>query len=102
MTKIVVKGKKGRVKNKIRKAICTTMSAIFMVSAILVAAIPVDNIEAVSGTSVTLEDTNIPEVNDLGKIYTTGDDMFQFAYVESATGGSDKIAVIVGILKIRF
>ena len=96
MTKIVVKGKKGRVKNKIRKAICTTMSAIFMVSAILVAAIPVDNIEAVSGTSVTLEDTNIPEVNDLGKIYTTGDDMFQFAYVESATGGSDKIAVIVG------
>ncbi|MBQ5673729.1 MAG: leucine-rich repeat domain-containing protein, partial [Lachnospiraceae bacterium] len=96
MTKVVVKGKKRRVKSKIRKAICTTMSAIFMVSAILVAAIPVDTLEADSATSVTLGETNIPEISDYGKIYTTGDDMFQFAYVENATGGSDKIAVIVG------
>ena len=44
MTKIVVKGKKRKLKSKIRKAICTTMSAIFMASAILVAAIPVDNL----------------------------------------------------------
>ena len=98
MTKIVVKGKKRKLKSKLRKAICTTMSAIFMASAILVAAIPVDNLEAVSGSSVTLDNivTNIPTITSSTEIYTTGDDTFQFAYVDSATGGSDKIAVIVG------
>lgn len=103
MTKIVVKGKKRKLKSKIRKAICTTMSAIFMASAILVAAIPVDNIEAVSGSGVTLDSigTNIPVIPTTGdgysnaRIYTTGDDMFQFAYVDRPSG-SDKIAVIVG------
>lgn len=103
MTKIVVKGKKRKLKSKLRKAICTTMSAIFMASAILVAAIPVDNLEAVSSSSVTLDTigTNIPVIPTTGSeyenamIYTTGDDMFQFAYVDRPSG-SDKIAVIVG------
>lgn len=94
-----------RLKTKIRRTICASMAAIFMMSAILVAAIPVQDVQADTGTiqiGVTPEESSIPQIAAGGTtpIYTTGDGMFQFAYI-NRLNSSDKIAVIVGYVASR-
>ena len=108
MTK-AVKKKNRRLKRSVRK----TLGALFLASAIVVAAIPVDDLQAASTTrndkKVTLElnretsavnRSNIPDVDPGDEIYTTGDGRFQFAYIYPAgyTSGP-KIAVILGYQK---
>lgn len=111
MTKI----KKRRVKSRLKRAICMTMSALFMASAVLIATIPVQEAKAggyqigvannegekalyPGGTKVA----SIPQMNadNSTPVYTTGDGMFQFAYI-NRLNSSDKIAVIVGYVASR-
>ena len=104
-----VKKKNRRLKRSVRK----TLGALFLASAIVVAAIPVDDLQAAStertDKKVTLElyDTpnadyasSIPNITADNEIYTTGDGQFQFAYV-SSTGNETgvKFAVILGYTK---
>lgn len=104
-----VKKKNLKLKRRIRK----TAGALFLISSLLVAAIPVDNLSAADGDStlgestlfptaaptytVTKEESLVPEVPTNETVYTSGDGMFQYAYVykKGQTAG-DKIAVILG------
>lgn len=94
-----------RINRKIRKQIRKTLGALFLISAVVVAAIPVENAAAAStveASSLTWDDeigadSNIPLVSvDEKQIYTTGDGMFQFAYVRAKATDTDKIAVVLG------
>ncbi len=104
--------KSRRMRRRIRK----TLGALFLASAIAVAAIPVDDLQADTPTNykmgVTLTETEslIPKVDANEPIYADGE--FTFAYVprRNATSQSDRVAVILrysggalgseGVLKI--
>lgn len=91
------KGKR-KLSNRMKKAIRRTLGGIFLTTAVVVALIPQKETEAAGGTpqvTVSASDSSIPIIDDQDTIYTTGDGMFQFAYVEKGSGG-DKVAVIVG------
>lgn len=99
---------------KTRKMIRKTLGTLFLISAIIVAAIPVEGLRAEEGVSaqagvvdisrpslkVTVDDTYmtgiIPKVPENAPIYTTADRTFQFAYVQS---GTEYIAVLLGFNK---
>lgn len=88
--------KKRRLKGSVRR----TLGALFMISALLVAAIPVDNLRADSTdgrvkVTVQADRCGIPLVASNETIYTTGDGMFQFAYV-APNDTTNKVAVILG------
>lgn len=95
--------KKTKKKNlRLRKQIRRTLGTICLITAIIVAAIPVPEAEAeetdarVRGTKYTWDEDgakNIPIVTDNDNIYTTGDGTFQFAYIEETGIG---VAVILG------
>lgn len=98
MTK-AVKRKHRRLKRSVRK----TLGALFMASAILVAAIPAEGLQAGSsivssaGVKVDIDNCNIPIVAKNETIYTTGDGVYQFAYVSPKDASSNnKVAVILG------
>lgn len=111
MTKI----KKRRMKSRLKRAVCITMSALFMASAVLIAAIPVQEAKA-GGYQIGVANSEaekilypggtkvaaIPQMNpdNSTPVYTTGDGMFQFAYI-NRLNSSDKIAVIVGYVSSR-
>ena len=88
----------GRMKKTIRK----TLGTLFLVSAIIVAAIPVEGLQAAPGdtepkVTVDVETCSIPLVDKSETIYTTGDGQYQFAYVSKKGGSSNnKGAVILG------
>ncbi len=91
------KKKNRRLKKTIRK----TLGTLFLISAIIVGAIPVDGLQAADGVpTVTVDSTNcdIPVVKPNETIYTTGDGQYQFAYV-SPGASSNKVAVILGCNK---
>ncbi len=89
---------KKRINNRMKKTIRFTIGGLLVVSAIIIALIPQNKILADPETPrVTVSDaeSSIPVVKPTDTIYTTGDGMFQFAYIEKSSGG-DKVAVIVG------
>ncbi len=89
---------------KMWKMIRKTLGTLFLISAIVVAAIPVDGLQAADGTmpladrtapSITTDSKGrIPQIDESTKIYTTGDRKYRFAYISD--GGTDKIAVLLG------
>ncbi len=95
-----VKKKSRRLKKTVRK----TLGALFLASSLVVAAIPVDGLQAetrASGAraegnvSVTTDSSvKIPQIDEDTTIYTTGDRKYRFAYLSD--GGTDKIAVLLG------
>ncbi len=95
-----IKKKNRRLKRTVRK----TLGALFLASALIVAAIPVENLQAdepgnAKPLKVTVDAKNcrIPIVDDRETIYTTGDGRFQFAYVSTNdAAASNKVAVILG------
>ncbi|MBQ9927635.1 MAG: leucine-rich repeat protein [Lachnospiraceae bacterium] len=116
MTKVA--RKKNR---KLRKQIRKTVGALFMASAIVVAAIPVQDVAAnvdEKTTKVSLQHTqaadefanptvtdyksSVPSANDSWvsgaekMVYTTGDGMFQFTYMRPNQNDTNKYAVILG------
>ena len=89
---------------RLRRRIRKTIGALSLASALAVASIPVDTIEAVENLAgdtqkVVLEeaDSNIPQVNPAADpIYTTGDGVYDFAYVYPKNASdTSKIAVIL-------
>lgn len=108
---------------RLRRTIRRTLGTLFLISALVVAAIPVDNLQASNvdggiapqsrpaGKKVTIDvegngdasagvyNTHIPIVADNEQIYTDESGNFQFAYVQSPTSGIQKIAVILGYNK---
>ena len=89
-------------KRVMKRSVRKTIASLFLASAIVVAAIPVDNLRA-TGTEgtpkvvVDIKNCRIPIVNEAETIYTTGDGMFQFAYVTTNDASSgNKVAVILG------
>lgn len=98
MTK-AVKKKVRRMKRTVRK----TLGTLCLISAITVAAIPAEGLQAGSSQNNTAEvsvdyrNCNIPFIENPNEtIYTTGDGQYQFAYVTPETGGTNKVAVILG------
>lgn len=98
MTK-AVKRKHRRLKRNVRK----TLGALFMASAILVAAIPAEGLQAGSAdvaaadVKVDINDCNIPVMASDETIYTTGDGKYQFAYVSPKNASTNnRVAVILG------
>lgn len=90
---------------KMRKMLRKTLGTLFLISAIVVAAIPVEGLEASGGgvaplatrtaPSVTTDSKiRIPQITESTKIYTTGDRKYRFSYISD--GGTDKIAVLLG------
>ncbi len=89
---------------RLRRRIRKTVGALSLASALVVAALPVDTLEAVENLSgdvekVVLQDTDskIPVVDEtVDPVYMTGDGVYKFAYVypKNASAG-DKIAVIL-------
>ncbi len=92
--------KSRRLKRRVRK----TLGALFLVSAIAVAAIPVDSLQASTGSSgleVTLsqKDSAIPFIESTETMYYYADETgtYQFAYVyPDKNQDSNKVAVILG------
>ena len=101
------KGRKGI--RRLKHSICRTLGALFLVSALVVAAIPVDGLQAAvpghNGESVRVdvfEGNKVPKVADNATIYSYYMEgtsvIFRFAYV-SASGqesGDSRYAVILG------
>ena len=92
---------------RLKKAVRKTLGTLFLISALIVAAIPVENLQAydengdpVLPAIVTDDGSNIPTVRSGDKIYTTGDGRFQFAYVNVPGGSIEKVAVIVGYSQV--
>ena len=94
----MTKGKK-KTNRRLKKTVRKTLGTLFLISAIIVAAIPTEGLSEADGTEkeVTesyLQQMKIPYLDSKEEIYTTGDGKYQFAYVTD--GGSDKGAVILG------
>ncbi len=90
--------KKRKLSTRMKKAIRRTLGGILLTTALVIAFIPERAMEAADDdNNVTLSptDSSIPVIKTTDTIYTTGDGMFQFAYVEKGSGG-DKVAVIAG------
>ena len=87
---------------KLRKMIRKTLGTLFLISAIVVAAIPVENLQADTTTeqldvTVDIDNCQIPRVDKSETIYTTGDGQYQFAYVSpNSASSNNKVAVILG------
>lgn len=116
----MAKGIKKKKNRKLRKQIRKTVGALFMISAIVIAAIPVQNISANptdttpvkvavvhSGSeepikSATVKyDSSVPIANDRTDpqekiVYTSGDGTFQFVYLRRTTSDTNKVAMLLG------
>ncbi len=105
----IVKTKK-KIGRRLKRSVRRTLGTLFLVSALVVAAIPTDGFrtraaatESDWGTlggnwsSIVSNADNIPTVTSADRIYTTGDSLFQFAYVypKGASSGN-QVAVILG------
>ena len=117
MAKKVTKKTNRKLKRQVRK----TMGALLMMTAITVAAVPVPEVSAsidvdpkrvavvnyTDSTMTSYEDidgkeapatwnSTVPYVDENATIYTTGDGMFQFAYIRPSSTDGDEVAVILG------
>ncbi len=96
--------KKDKQKNnlRLRRRIRKTLGALSLASALVVAAIPVNTLEAVENlpgdvVKVTLTDADsmVPNITANDPLYLTGDGVYEFAYVyPKGVVDGDKIAVI--------
>jgi len=94
----MMKKQKRKLSRKFKRTVGFSIAGLFLISAIIVALIPQKNVSAYTSTStVYLTDTEnqVPTIADTDKIYTTGDGMFQFAYIYKKSG-ANKVAVICG------
>lgn len=97
----MVRNEKPKNKMNVKKRIRKTLASLSLASALVVASIPVDNLQAVEGlpgdekkVTLTEADSRIPDISS-APIYTTGDGVYEFAYVfPKGVIDGDKIAVI--------
>ena len=93
---------------KLKKRVRKTVGAICLITAILIALIPVPETKAAEDKKYLWEEqiwkgsadastSVIPVVpTNCDTIYTTGDGTFQFAFVNASSTSPDKIAIILG------
>ena len=109
MAGTVKDAKKVKKKKRLKRSIRKTLGALFMATALVIAAIPVDSMQAAGentmaraasvaatdpNAQVTTNSVNIPQITDMDEtIYTSEDQIYQFAYI---TEGDSKVAVITG------
>ncbi len=111
MAGTVKEAKNGKKRKRLKRSIRKTLGALFMATALVVAAIPVDNLQAAGednvnstvqardrapstyGDPVHRPDNDIPTIDKDTKIYTSGDKIFRFAYIQK---GGNYIAVLLG------
>lgn len=108
MAGTVKEAKKVKKKKRLKKSIRKTLGALFMATALVIAAIPVDSMQAAgenimaraastaatdSSAQVTTNSNRIPQITSSDTIYTSGDQIYQFAYIQE---GDSKVAVITG------
>lgn len=104
---MVVEMAKVKKSRRLKKRVRKTLGTLFLVSAIAVAAIPVDGLQASTGTSGQLEvtltqtDSGIPFIDSGEKMYYYADKTgtYQFAYVypdKNQAQSVNKVAVILG------
>ncbi|MCH5341495.1 MAG: leucine-rich repeat protein [Acetatifactor sp.] len=99
----------GKKRRRLKRSVRKTFGAIFLASAIAVAAIPTEGLQAADtgasddavGGWGTLEKNmpnaeDIPVISSSDAIYTTGDGKFQFVYKESGENATQKVAILVG------
>jgi hypothetical protein len=91
--------KQPKVRRRLKKQVRKTLGALFLASALAVAAIPVDNLQAAGipeADKITVNSSisKIPTVTAADKIYATGDGTYLFAYIR-AEGSTNKVAVIL-------
>ena len=99
---------------RLKRTVCKTLGTLFLISALVIAAIPVDGLRAAEdGTDVpsVAADTSpeisvnifdyVPRVSPSSTIYTTGDGKFQFAYVNRIDGTQTSSNLEVVILGYR-
>ena len=99
----MVKKDKQKKSLKLRRRIRKTLGTLSLVSALVVAGIPVENLEAVENLAgdeekvvLTMEESKIPEITADDPIYLTGDGIYEFAYVyPKGVIDGEKIAVIM-------
>jgi hypothetical protein len=92
--------KQTKVRRRLKRQVRKTFGALFLASALAVAAIPVDSLQAAGipeSDKITVDSTNsnIPKVGLDEIVYATGDGTYRFAYIR-AEGSMDKVAVILG------
>lgn len=99
----MAKNKSKRTNIRMRRRVRKTMGVICLITALLIAAIPVPEVSAADDTKYLWDNeigtakTVIPVVPyDCKTIYTTGDGTYQFAFVNASSTSPDKIAVILG------
>lgn len=98
---MVVKMAKMMKSRRLRRRVRKTLGALFLASAIAVAAIPVDNLQAETpanykmGVTLTQDESKIPFVADTEPIYADGDYTFAYVPPKGNTAQSDKVAVIL-------
>lgn len=103
MDNSMVKQEKHKNKTNVKRRIRKTLASLSLASALVVASIPVDNLQAVEGlpgdaekVTLTEADSRIPAIEASTPIYTTGDGVYEFAYVfPKGVLDGDKIAVIM-------
>lgn len=86
----MTKGKK-KTNRRLKKTVRKTLGTLFLISAIIVAAIPTEGLRAADGTEkeVTesyLQQMKIPYLDSKEEIYTTVTVKYQFAYVTDGQG----------------
>lgn len=89
---------KKKLSRRFKRTIGFSLAGLFLISAVIVALIPQKGASAYTSTAqVYLKDADnpIPKIQSTDQIYTTGDGLFQFAYLNKS-GGADKVAVICG------
>ena len=97
----MVKQEKPKNKTNVKRRIRKTLASLSLASALVVASIPVENLQAVEDlagdvkkVTLTEEDSRIPDISG-APVYTTGDGVYEFAYVfPKGVLDGDKIAVI--------
>ena len=93
-----MKKTKKKLSRRFKRTIGFTLASLFLISAVVVALIPQRNVNAYTAVGQVYLDDNenqVPKIEATDKIYTTGDGMFQFAYIYKKSG-ANKVAVICG------
>ncbi|MBO4347358.1 MAG: leucine-rich repeat protein, partial [Lachnospiraceae bacterium] len=89
---------KRKLSRKFKRTVGISLAVFFLIAAVVVALLPQKETSAYTSTAtVYLKDADnpIPKIQSTDTIYTTGDGLFQFAYLNKS-GGADKVAVICG------
>ena len=86
-----------KMNKKIKKTVLGTLSAVLMISALIVAALPVKEAKAETLLISADPDTIIPDYDASSKIYSDKDNNFRVANVDNGVGGVTGVVMYYNI-----